>query len=137
MREQTGSILACSTGHGPPRQREPGVPEGLAAMNGCFESSLDHLFAELRRLELRLRLEVRKARQKDANGGDDRFRGLYVSDREVEAILDGSSAVDDGPDTTAEGPAGKDALAAPLEQLGPTIRRKKEESRRRGRGVRL
>jgi SpoVK/Ycf46/Vps4 family AAA+-type ATPase len=49
-----------------------------------FQSSLEHVLAELERVDLFLRLQVQRARQ--FKGSDDRFEGLYVSDQEVDAI---------------------------------------------------
>ena len=50
----------------------------------AFASSLEHVLAELERVDLSLRLEVRKARQ--TRKTDDRFAGLYISEEEVDEI---------------------------------------------------
>jgi len=55
------------------------------------ESSLDHLFNEMRCLDQRLHLEVRKARERSPAVGDERFRGLYVSDAQIDTILEASA----------------------------------------------
>jgi len=55
-----------------------------------FATSLEHVLAELERIDLMLRFQVWRARQLK-QGGDDRFEGLYVSEQEVDALLEPSS----------------------------------------------
>ena len=55
-------------------------------MNEGFQSSLDHLLAELKRIELKLHLQIIVLRQGDAQTGDGKFRGLYISEKEIDAI---------------------------------------------------
>jgi len=52
-----------------------------------FASSLDQLEAELRWLALRLRIEVERGRRRRALGPADDYRGLYISDEEVDDLL--------------------------------------------------
>jgi SpoVK/Ycf46/Vps4 family AAA+-type ATPase len=52
-----------------------------------FETSLNHLFSELRRIELKLKIQAVQMRQKDGQAVDDKFRGLYISDSEIDNIL--------------------------------------------------
>jgi hypothetical protein len=56
-----------------------------------FESSRQHLYAELRRLDLLIQREVWRWRQMNSPNpkSGDEFRGLYVSEAEVDAILHG------------------------------------------------
>ena len=54
-----------------------------------FQSSLENLLAELERMDLKLRLAVLKMRLADEGRGADEFRGLYVSEAEVDGILAG------------------------------------------------
>ena len=52
-----------------------------------FASSLDQLEAELQWLALRLRIEVERGRRRRALGPADDYRGLYISDEEVDDLL--------------------------------------------------
>ncbi len=51
---------------------------------------LDHILACLARLDLLLRREVLRLRLQPNRPADEGFQGLYISDQEVEALLDGS-----------------------------------------------
>ena len=51
-----------------------------------FADSHQHLLAELARIDLLVRMRVLQLRQVDAHP-DDEFRGLYVSEEEVDALL--------------------------------------------------
>ena len=62
----------------------------------CYVSSLDHVFAELRRIELTLRLELLRMRRDAGRAADDRFQGLYVSDQEVYDVVGGPSLLQEG-----------------------------------------
>jgi SpoVK/Ycf46/Vps4 family AAA+-type ATPase len=57
-------------------------------MDKWFQTSLDHLLAELKRIELRLHLQVMRARQQSSQTGEDKFRGLYISERDIDSIID-------------------------------------------------
>jgi SpoVK/Ycf46/Vps4 family AAA+-type ATPase len=50
-----------------------------------FSSSIEHVLAELERIDLLVRLQVWRARQR---GGDEAFRGLTISDQEVDTAFD-------------------------------------------------
>ncbi|MFO8009689.1 MAG: ATP-binding protein [Dehalococcoidia bacterium] len=52
-----------------------------------FENGLDYLMAELRRIDLRLRLQVARQRQRNATSLDDQFRGLFISEEEIESLV--------------------------------------------------
>ena len=58
-----------------------------------FESSLEHLQAELKRIDLRLRLEIMRLRLRTGQPADD-FRGLYISEGEIDTFL-GAGSVND------------------------------------------
>ena len=51
----------------------------------AFENSLQHLLAELERIDLLIAAQVARARQLYTN--DEQFRGLYISEEEVNALL--------------------------------------------------
>ena len=52
---------------------------------GAYATSLQHVLAELERVDLLIRVQVWRARQ--AHEGDDEFQGLYISEREVDGLL--------------------------------------------------
>ena len=60
-------------------------------MLGPFECNREHLYAELARLDLLIQRQVWRWRQTEGSGSppNDGFRGLYISESEVDAILDG------------------------------------------------
>src|SRR5258708_2398856 len=67
-------------------------------MTGPFRNNQDHLAAELAWLSLLLQREVQLWRQQAGNGQPD-FRGVYLSDAQVDRILDASAH---DPDSHAE-----------------------------------
>ena len=95
-------------------------------MTDCFASSLDHLMAELKRIELRLRGLVSEARRDNRRTADERFAGLYVSDQQIDAILSGAPA-----------PAPERPADEALQELEASIARSAAESQRRGVRLRL
>ncbi|MCJ7743407.1 MAG: ATP-binding protein [Dehalococcoidales bacterium] len=99
-------------------------------MSEYFPTSLDHLLAELKRVELNLCLQALKLRQENGRAGEGRFRGLYVSEREMETIL--NSPHDQPPDNSAIS-----ALAQSLRQFETEVAHKKKESLCRGTVLRL
>ncbi|HEX9976642.1 MAG TPA: AAA family ATPase [Dehalococcoidales bacterium] len=99
-------------------------------MSEYFPTSLDHFLTELKRVELKLRLQAVKLRQESGRAGEDRFRGLYVSEREMEAIL--NSPPDRTPDNSTI-----TASAQTLRRFDAEVAQKKEESQRRGIVLRL
>ena len=50
-----------------------------------FVDSREHLLAELERLDLLVRVQVAHVRKLQA--ADEQFRGLYISEQEVDALL--------------------------------------------------
>jgi len=63
---------------------------------GAPDRSLIHLFGRLAVLEARVRVAVDRRRSTDPDP-DDRFRGLYISDTQVDQLLAGSVRVHPGP----------------------------------------
>lgn len=51
----------------------------------CYESSLEHLLARLEQIDLKIRAQV--ARFRSMQREDEQFRGLYVSEQQVDALL--------------------------------------------------
>jgi len=86
------------------------APAGPAAASGPpGDPSLAYLFARLGLLETRVRAAVERRRAADADP-EDRFRGLYISDAQVDALLAGSNG-------TLVPPTADDAAATLLAQL--------------------
>ena len=50
-----------------------------------YSNSMEHLLAELEWIDLLLRAQVQRARE--SQGDDDEFRGLYISEEEVDTLL--------------------------------------------------
>jgi len=49
-----------------------------------YPTSLQHILAELERIDLLIRMQVARARQ--LHDTDDEFQGLYISEREVDEL---------------------------------------------------
>jgi AAA+ superfamily predicted ATPase len=58
---------------------------------GAFNDTLSHLLAEMERVDLLLRAQVSHARQ--LNSVDERFQGLYISEQEINRLLDSPNGV--------------------------------------------
>lgn len=56
-------------------------------MDDNSKNSLDRLLAELKRIELKLQLQVVKFRTESRRTGQDKFYGLYISESEVDNIV--------------------------------------------------
>ena len=65
-----------------------------------FENSLEHLLSELERIDLQLRLQVLRMRDRYGQPGDDELRGLYISEEEIDGLMASGSAHEesDSPD---------------------------------------
>lgn len=55
-------------------------------MLSCYQNSLTHLLDELARIDLLIRMRVLQLRMADS-GAADEFRGLYISEEDVDALL--------------------------------------------------
>src|SRR5262245_28497431 len=60
-----------------------------------YQSSQEHLLEELRRIDLMIRLQVLRLRLRGHAAMDD-FRGLYIKEEEIDAILGQASPFDAG-----------------------------------------
>ena len=97
----------------------------------AFENSLQHLLAELERIDLLIAAQVARARQLYTN--DEQFRGLYISEEEVNALL--KQPV--GFPRWARGQIALGDLAANLENISRQINDRKQLSVQRGIELRL
>jgi len=106
-------------------------------VSGGFETSLEHLLAELQRIDLKLRLRVLETRLADDGRAVDEFRGLYVSEEEVDAIVASAFPLltDDGAADLSNSTLGH--IIDSLRQLEAQIAKRKSESLRNGVMLRL
>jgi SpoVK/Ycf46/Vps4 family AAA+-type ATPase len=98
-----------------------------------YATSLQHLLAELERIDLLIQVQVWRARQVQAADGE--FHGLYLSEQEIDTILAQPIGLPHW--ATAPGPWSFPELRAALEQLSADIARRKVESARRDLPLRL
>ncbi len=105
----------------------------------AFRSSREHLYAELARLDLMIQREVwrwRQANPPSPHDGDE-FRGLYVSDAEVDAILDGVYPGSEQVLRHAEAEEVERAFCAALDRVRDEIVQCKSAAAKRGFPLRL
>jgi len=105
-------------------------------MNKGFQNSLEHLLVEMKRMELKLHLQVIKLRQGSDQTGDEQFRGLYISDDEIDKIV-GSLPFQTEQSSYQPDNSAVASLAQSLKQLEEDIAEKEKESLRRGLTLRL
>ena len=99
----------------------PGVPDRLSAPR-AIEPSRAHLLGRLALLERRVRHAVDRRRETDRDP-DDRFRGLYLSDADVDALLAGGGRLARADaDEVADALAHLEAAADAAEAAGAAIR---------------
>ena len=99
--------------------------------SAAFASSRQHLLAELERIDLLIAAEVARARRLHAS--DEQFRGLYISEEEVDALLRRPVG-----QPRWAGAAQADAEPKPgLDEIGRVNRARRDESVRRGVELRL
>jgi SpoVK/Ycf46/Vps4 family AAA+-type ATPase len=98
-----------------------------------YTSSLEHILAELERLDLLIRVQVWRARQVQA--ADEGFQGIYLSEEEVDALLDQPVGLPRW--ASAPGPLSMAEVQAALEQISASIDQRTAESAQRGVSLRL
>ena len=97
-----------------------------------FASSLEHLLAELERVDLLIRFQVRQARQTQEADGE--FQGLYIAEEEVDALLAEPAGL---PRWAAERDGWPPAVQSGLARLGEEIEERRTASAGQGIGLRL
>src|SRR5262245_52443516 len=102
-----------------------------ATTTEAFASSLHHLLAELERIDLLIAAEVARARRLHA--GDEQFRGLYISEDEIDALLKQPAGQ---PRWAGTRPAVADAGSA-LDEISRLNRVRRDQSVRCGIELRL
>lgn len=96
--------------------------ERLHTLPNYYETNMQHVTEELKRIDLMIRLQILKTRQKNKDPYE--FGGLYISDEEINTILDRTQ------------PANEDqripTLKSFIAEIETEIEAKKAESLRRG-----
>ena len=98
-----------------------------------YATSLQHILAELERVDLLIRVQVWRARQ--VQEADDEFQGLYISEREVDALMAEPAGLPRW--ATVPAPRALAEVQAALAQIAAGIAQRKAESARRGITLRL
>src|SRR6266568_252211 len=103
-----------------------------ASCRDPYLCSLDHILAELERIDLLVEAQVGRARQLHK---DNEFQGLYISEREVDAMLAEPMGL---PPWAATPPVGTEAnVAAAITRLSALIEPRKQASLQLGIPLRL
>jgi hypothetical protein len=93
-----------------------------------FATSLQHLLAELERIDLLIRVQVWRARQ--IHEADAQFQGLYVSEQEVDTLLSHPAGLPHW--AVSPAPVSKLEVQEAMARLSNAIARGKEQSLRQG-----
>ena len=102
-------------------------------MSDCFQNNIDHIMAELGRIELMIQYKLRNIRRDNGNSTNNSLQGLYISEKEIDTIIDTASYMNE-----EETPSSQELhLVDSLNQLKKDISVKEEESLRRGITLRL
>ncbi len=105
-------------------------------MEKYFQGSLDHLLAELGLIELKLQLKVASLRKDRSKTGEDNFRGLFVSEKQVDDIVNTRQVLKENNPTEPRS-AGATTQNESIRKLEQDIAEKKHESLQRGVTLRL
>jgi SpoVK/Ycf46/Vps4 family AAA+-type ATPase len=98
-----------------------------------YATSLQHILAELERVDLLIRIQVWRARQ--IQQLDDEFQGFYISEREVDALMAEPAGLPRW--ATEPGPISMAEVQTTLERMTTGIAERKAESARLGISLRL
>jgi hypothetical protein len=93
-----------------------------------FTTSLDHILAELERIDLLIQVQVSRARQVQKADGE--FQGLYIPEQEVDSLL--SQPIGLPRWATVSSPRSLTEVHSVLEQIATDIDQRKQESISRG-----
>jgi len=120
----------------PREEKEQSVKSGQKAPvvdKEHYTTSPQHILAELERVDLLIRAQVWRARQ--VQQADDEFQGLYISEREVDALLAEPAGLPRW--ATVPTPLSLSEVRVALDQMAADIAQRKAESARRGITLRL
>jgi ATP-dependent 26S proteasome regulatory subunit len=107
--------------------------EGPDVSMPAYQTSREHILAELERVDLLVQLQVWRARQLHSN--DEELRGLYLSEPEVDALLARPLGMPRW--AAAPLPAPPEKLQTALDYLGETIDQARAETQRQPLTLRL
>src|SRR5262245_51585393 len=120
-----GANEATATERGPAATSQPArTAEAEPAPAAASDPSLAYLLGRLSLVERRVRAAVDRRRAADADPGD-RFRGLYISDEQVDGLLDrptGPLVPPEADEATAKVRGALEARAADAEAAGARLR---------------
>ena len=97
-----------------------------------FDDSLTHLMAEMERIDLLIRLQL--ARRVKLQSEDEQFRGLYISEEEVDTLLKKPIGM---PQWLACNPGFPANSSSDLQELGTEIQKRAQKSLSEGINLRL
>jgi SpoVK/Ycf46/Vps4 family AAA+-type ATPase len=95
-----------------------------------FEDSLEHLLAELERMDLKVRLQVSRMRPPPAGSAKGELRGLLISEEDMDDIL--ATTASFRKTTSPSNDAASELFGENLRQVELEIERRKEQSLQRG-----
>jgi len=93
-----------------------------------YKTSLQHLLAELERIDLLIQVQLQ--RLQTIQSTDTQFQGLYISDRELEELLEKPIGVPRW--VAAETPLSSDEIQTVFDKLAADLAQRRAESRKKG-----
>jgi AAA+ superfamily predicted ATPase len=103
----------------------------------AFSNSLEHLFAEVKRIELKLQLQAVQAHSRDNLWDKEELRGLYISEKEISAIVGKNSGLSLDPDSDVPNKSLYENISRNLALLEEQIESQEKESLNQGTLLRL
>lgn len=93
--------------------------------DAAYSNPLDHLADELLCLDLRLHLQVINQRSRGRSNSLEPFRGLVLSDEEIDALLGGSECPDFGPSSGEYSDPDLQPIEAALAKLASSVKERR------------
>ena len=111
--------------------RKGRVLETSVQMSEYFQSNIDLLLAELKRIKLKVQLRLLSTRMNNSQSEEHDFMGLYVSEKQIDTVINNLNFQQEGqPSWPENSPIG--TLVESLKQYEEGIADKKKESQLRG-----
>jgi SpoVK/Ycf46/Vps4 family AAA+-type ATPase len=105
-------------------------------MSEFFNSSLEHLLNEMKRIELKVKLRVMFYRRQKKQEKEDKFRGLYISEDEIDNIIGAGKIGLNETDAMEDNPSFSNLIES-IEALESDIADRKRATEQRGIALRL
>ena len=99
----------------------------------CYKTSLQHLLAELERIDLLIQIQLQRLQQLQST--DTEFQGLYISEQELEELL--AKPIGAPRWAAVETSLSSDEIQTVLDQLAADLAQRQAESRKKGIKLRL